>query len=310
MKNNNAIDRNLIEQVLADQAVRRILTRESHNLFFHLYFYDYTNYQTTPFHYDLIDISEDESNWLSVVVTFRGSGKSTILSQSYPIWAILGKQQKKCILIVSRTKDQVKRHFTNIRQTLETNELLKQDLGPFQEESDEWGSYSLVIPRFNARIIAVSSEQSIRGMRHGAYRPDLVICDDIEDPNATTTKEMRDRNYNWFTSEILPIGDKKTKFLVVGNLVHNDSVVMRIKNSLDSYPKNITRYLEVPIADENGTPTWLGKYPTQEEFEIQRLKTGDDRTWQREYMLKIVADEDQIVLPEWIQFYDELPEKN
>ncbi len=309
MKNNNIIDRNLIEQVLADQAVRRILTRESHNLFFHLYFYDYTNYQTAPFHYDLIDISEDESNWLSVVVTFRGSGKSTILSQSYPIWAILGKQQKKCILIVSRTKDQVKRHFTNIRQTLETNELLKQDLGPFQEESDEWGSYSLVIPRFNARIIAVSSEQSIRGMRHGAYRPDLVICDDIEDPNATTTKEMRDRNYNWFTSEILPIGDKKTKFLVVGNLVHNDSVVMRIKNSLDSYPKNTTRYLEVPIADENGTPTWLGKYPTQEEFEIQRLKTGDDRTWQREYMLKIVADEDQIVLPEWIQFYDELPEK-
>ncbi len=37
---------------------------------------------------------------------------------------------------------------------------------------------------------------------------------------------------------------------------------------------------------------------------------GNYISWAREYLLKIVPDEDQIIKPEWIQYYDDLPIDN
>lgn len=307
MEQNNEITLEIVEKLLVDQPARKHITSQSHLFFFHLYFYEHATYKTASFHRELFDITEDESIKLAVIVAFRGSGKSTIMTTSYPLWAVLGKQQKKCVVILSKTQQQAKTHFANIKRTLEGNELLKRDLGPFQEESDEWGASSIVIPRFNARLVAASSEQSIRGIRHGAYRPDLVICDDVEDISSVKTLESRDSNFAWFNGEVLPIGDKNTKFIVVGNLLHSDSMLMRIKKNLDKYSKG-TKYLEIPIIDENGGITWPGKYSDIEEIEYERKRMGDDKSWQREYMLKIVADEDQIIMPEWIKYYDDLPE--
>ncbi|MDD4382457.1 MAG: hypothetical protein PHE21_03925, partial [Candidatus Dojkabacteria bacterium] len=184
MENNKNITGEIVDKILDDQVARTKITTESHYWFFHIYFSDYVKYETAEFQKEMFRITEDEEIKLSVVVAFRGSGKSTIMTMSYPLWAILGKQQKKCVVILSQTQQQAKSHMSNVRRELESNDLLRADLGPFREESDEWGSYSLVIPRFNARLIAASSEQSIRGLRHGAHRPDLIICDDVEDLNS------------------------------------------------------------------------------------------------------------------------------
>jgi len=307
MDKDNALTTEIIDQLLIDQPARKHITSQSHLFFFHLYFYEHATYKTAKFHRELFNITEDESVRLAVIVAFRGSGKSTIMTTSYPLWAVLGKQQKKCVVILSKTQQQAKTHFANIKRTLEGNELLKRDLGPFQEESDEWGASSIVIPRFNARLVAASSEQSIRGIRHGAYRPDLVICDDIEDISSVKTLESRNNNFAWFNGEVLPIGDKNTRFIVVGNLLHSDSMLMRIKRNLEENSVG-TKYLEIPIVDEDNKITWPGKYSSLEEIEYERKRMGDDKSWQREYMLKIVADEDQIILPEWIKYYEELPE--
>jgi hypothetical protein len=120
----------------------------------------------------------------------------------------------------------------NIRTELEGNDVLKKDLGPFQEESDEWGSFSLVFKKHGARITVASSEQSIRGIRHNEHRPDLIICDDVEDVQSTKTREGRDKTYNWLRGEVIPAGDKNTRLIIVGNLLHEDSLLMRIKDEI------------------------------------------------------------------------------
>lgn len=254
-------------------------------------------------------ITEDEEIKLSVVVAFRGSGKSTIMTMSYPLWAILGKQQKKCVVILSQTQQQAKSHMSNVRRELESNDLLRADLGPFREESDEWGSYSLVIPRFNARLIAASSEQSIRGLRHGAHRPDLIICDDVEDLNSVKTMESRDKTYSWLTGEIIPLGDRNTKIAIVGNLLHEDSLLMRLKQTIEKGDIKAV-FKEYPLIKDNGDILWNGKYPTLKDIEEEKKLNGDDKAWQREYMLKIIADEDQLVRKEWIKYYDDIPTRN
>jgi hypothetical protein len=65
---------------------------------------------------------------------------------------------------------------------------------------------SLVFSNMNARITAASSEQSIRGLRHGQHRPDLIIGDDVEDMASAKTKEGRQKTYGWLKGESRPTG--------------------------------------------------------------------------------------------------------
>lgn len=297
----------VIDEILNDKRVRKELIMESHYWFFHLYFSEYVKYSTADFQKEMFKITEDDKVKMAVIIAFRGSAKSTIMTMSYPLWAIIGKQKKKCVVIISQTQQQVRTHFTNLKRELESNEILRNDLGALEEESDEWGTYSLVLPKFNARIIAASSEQSIRGIRHGANRPDLIICDDVEDISSVKTKESRDKAYNWLSGEVIPLGDQNTKVIMIGNLLHEDSLLMRLKKKIVDENMNAI-FKEYPIVDLENNILWESKFKTQEDIENYKKIIGDDRAWQREYMLKIIPEEDQLVYREWIQYYDELPD--
>lgn len=264
-------------------------------------------YETAPFQREIFDLTENEKVKSFFVVAFRGSGKSTVITTSYPIWAILGKQQKKFVLILCQTQAQAKQHMMNLRRELENNAVLKRDLGPFNEESDEWGSTSLVFSKHGARITVASSEQSIRGLRHNQHRPDLIIGDDVEDLSSTKTREGRNKTYQWLTGEVIPTGDKDTRLVVVGNLLHEDSLLMRIKEDVEK-EKIDGVFKEYPLI-KHGEILWPGKYPTMDDIEIERRKAGNDYAWQREYLLHIVPAEDQAIHRDWIQYYDSVPGK-
>lgn len=303
----NEIKKEEIEKIIRDRKSRTAITKDSHLWFFSVYFNHYMIYPFADFHYEMFNLTEDEQINTVLVMAFRGSAKSTIFTTSYPIWSILGKLQKKFVIILGQTQRQARQHLINIRKELEGNELLRSDLGPFKEIEDEWGSMSLVIPKYNARITAASMEQTIRGMKHMQYWPDLIICDDIEDLQSVKTKEGRDKIYQWITGEVIPAGDKNTKIILVGNLLHEDSLLMRLKEKIEEGTLN-GKLLMVPLLDDKGQIAWKGKFKDMEEIEIERKKIANDSSWAREYLLKILSDHERVIHPEWIQFYDKIPE--
>lgn len=290
---------------MKDQLVRTEITKQSHWYFFHFYFAHYVKYQTADFHNEIFSLTENEKIGNIFIVAFRGCGKSTIITTSYPIWAILGNQQKKFVLILSQTQTQAKQHMMNLKRELENNTILKNDLGPFKEESDEWGSYSLIFSKSNAKITVASSEQSIRGLRHNQYRPDLIIGDDVEDIASTKTRDGRNKTYEWLTSEVVPAGDRNTRLVIVGNLLHEDSLLMRIKEDIEQN-KIGGVFKEYPLI-KNGEILWTGKYPNMEEIENEKRKAGNEWAWQREYLLKIVPRADQVINKDWLHYYDQIP---
>lgn len=303
---NTIMPAKIIDQMMKDKAIRVAITQKSHLMFFNFYFAHYVKYPTADFQQEIFALTEDASVKNLFIVAFRGSAKSTIITTSYPIWAILGEQQKKFVVILSQTRIQARQHMVNIKNELENNEMLKNDLGPFKEFSDEWGLATLVFPKLNARISAASSEQSIRGMRHGQHRPDLIIGDDVEDINSTRTREGRDKTHRWLTGEVIPSGDRDTRLVIVGNLLHEDSLLMRIQQDIEE--KKLDGFFRsYPLINENGEILWKGKYENNDAIEEEKKKTGDDIAWQREYLLRIVPNEGQVIYPEWIQFYDKLP---
>jgi predicted phage terminase large subunit-like protein len=240
------------------------------------------------------------------VTAFRGSGKSTIMTLSYPIWAVVGSPQKKFILILTKTQTQAKIHFANLKRELESNDLLRSDLGPFEIQGDEWGQYSIVLSKYGARITAASSEQSIRGIRHGSHRPDLVIVDDPDDLQSVKTLEGRDKTWQWLTGEVMPIGDRDTKIVVIGNLLHEDSVMMRLRDGIEKGVLNGT-YREYPLLDAESKIAWPGKYENMAAIEELKKTIGSESSFQREYLLRIMTSDDQVVQPDWIQYYDAAP---
>lgn len=289
-----------------DRVTRLAVVSRSHYWFFHIYFKRYIKYKVAPFQMEFFAITHDKEIKTAVIESFRNSGKSTIMNFSYPIWAILGEQQKKFILLIAQTESQARQYLTNIKMELSSNELLRSDLGPFKEPDDEWRAVSIVLPHYGARITAVSIDQSLRGLKHGPHRPDLIICDDLENLASVKTKESRDRLYNWLVGEIIPMGDLHTKMIVIGTRLYEDSLIMRLKRKIEE-GEMLGQTFHYPIVNDNGDIAWPTKFPNMEAIEMERMKIGNNVSWQREYLLKIVPDDYQVIDQEWIQYYDTLP---
>ena len=298
----------ILASIAKDRTVRQSVTRESHLFFFLVYFPHYVKYEVAPFQDEIFELTQDASKKLVCIVAFRGSAKSTIVTFSYTLWAILGKQNKKYVLIVCQTRAQAKQHMMNIRYELETNDLLKSDLGPFREENDtEWASSSLVFENVGARITIASLEQSIRGFKHNQYRPDLIILDDIEDLNSTKTLESRTKTFDWFSREVVPLGDVDTRIILVGNLLHEDSLMMKLKTKIEKGEMDGV-FKWYPLVDDDGNCLWSGKFDRPEKIEALRRSVANELAWQQEYLLHIISDSTRVIFPEWIQYYDTLPE--
>lgn len=296
----------VIHRLISETNFRLQLVWKNHFWFFHYYFRDYITFPTAEFQKGMFSLTEIDSPKMVIVVAFRGSAKSTIFTMSYPLWAILGKQQKKFVIILSQTQRQAQHHLASIKSELERNPRLCKDLGPFREETDTWGRSSLVIPRYGARITAVSIEQPIRGLRHLQHRPDLIIADDIEDIQSVKTKEGRDKTYDILQGEIIPAGGPGTKVVVVGNLLHEDSVMMRLSKAIEE--KKIDAVFKAyPLIDSRERIIWPGKYPTMEAVEAHKRQMTNDRDWQRELLLRLIPDAGQIVHSDHIHYYDQLP---
>ncbi len=303
----NQLPLELLNRIITDPDIRREVTKRSHGYFMPVYFSEYLKFPSASFHSEMIELTERTDIKLVVLVAFRGSAKSTIFSLSYPIWAILGEQQKKFVLLISRTQPQAKQLLQNIKIELERNGLLLEDMGPFQEPQDEWRSSSIVIPQYDARITVLSADQSMRGLRHKSHRPDLIICDDIEDINSTKTQEGRDKTFNWFTSEIIPAGDLSTKIILIGNLVHEDSLIMRLREKIEH--KEVDGVFKAyPLVNSHGDCLWPEKFPTPESLEALKREVMSNKAWEREYLLRLIPDEGQIIDPLWIRHYHQIPQ--
>lgn len=303
--NNQEMD---IKQITSNQKLRRQLAINSFYWFFHIYLHDYVRFKTADFQKEIIGIAEDQNLKNAFIVAFRGSAKSTLATLALPLWSIVGKHKKNFIIIISQTQSQAKLILSNIRRELETNQLFIKDFGRLSTDpaNSEWNSSTIVLGKSGIRISVYSTGESIRGIRHLSTRPDLIIGDDLEDLASVKNKDMRNQNFDWFTGEVMPLGDRDTKLIVIGNLLHEDSLMMKIKNGILNRTLD-GKFFEYPLVSADNQIAWPGKYPTQIEIDEERRKIGNDIAWYREYLLQILPPEDRIIKSEWIRYYDVLP---
>jgi predicted phage terminase large subunit-like protein len=154
---------------------------------------------------------------------------------SYGLATLLFRE-RKFMLLVSDTETQAAMFLGLIKDQLADNESLAQ---LFDLKRDEKGKVSFLkdtetdcIVEFNDgskfRIIAKGAEQKLRGLNWNGSRPDIILCDDMENDELVMNKERREKMRRWFNSALVPCLSRRGIIRVVGTILHMDSLLERL----------------------------------------------------------------------------------
>ncbi|HHF0414942.1 TPA: phage terminase large subunit [Haemophilus influenzae] len=161
----------------------------------------------------------------------RGEAKSTLVSQLFTLYCLV-TQKKRYALIVMDSIDQAYPMLEAIKVELEFNQRLRIDFPEIAGQGRVWQA-ATIITKANQKVQVAGSGKKLRGLRHGAYRPDLVVLDDIENDEQVRSPEQRDKLHDWLKKTVLPLGAAGDKLDVVyiGTILHYDSVLNRTLSS-------------------------------------------------------------------------------
>lgn len=155
------------------------------------------------------------------IAAARGHNKSGTFSNAFPLHQIVFRK-RKYILVVTETDTLSKKLIGWVNKQLKFNELLRQDFGELLHEKqsmNEKDNEEVFITSENSIVESSSSGKRLRGSRHGALRPDLVIIDDASSQHNENTKEAREKMLHWFNTEVVPLGARGTAIVLVGTMV-------------------------------------------------------------------------------------------
>lgn len=177
-------------------------------------------YLVTPFHANMMDHIFRTPH--SLVLAPRGSGKSTVGDVAYCLWNIV-KNPNIRICIASKSGPQAQSFLGEIKAHIENNEDFKKLFG------------DIVGPTWNDNEIQVSTrtrilkEPTITAKSVGAGIPgfhfDLIIADDLVDPENSATEHQREKLKHWFYVVLLPTLEPDTGELrVIGTRYHPQDI--------------------------------------------------------------------------------------
>lgn len=157
----------------------------------------------------------------------RGEAKSTLVSQLFTLYCLV-TQKKRYTLIVMDSINQAYPMLESIKVELEFNQRLRIDFPEVTGQGRVWQA-TTILTKANQKVEIAGSGKKLRGLRHGAYRPDLVVLDDIENDEQVRSPEQRDKLHDWLKKTVLPLGvaGEKLDVVYIGTILHYDSVLNR-----------------------------------------------------------------------------------
>lgn len=241
-------------------------------LFGKKYFPNHFRDESPLFHKKLLD--ESYKHKFFAVQAPRGSAKSTVLAFLKPIHAICFKQ-KRFIIIVQNTYKKAVGSLEGIKDEIRYNESLHRDMGIELEKDAEGDTIFRHRDGFRTRVLCKGVEQigAVRGERFGAYRPDYIIGDDMEDDEMVKSTERRQSLKDLYNNALIPAGDVKNLDVdIIGTILHDDSLMAELV-SVDHYTEYrklfyMARYVQGGVRRS----LWPERWSVEDLDEIERNK--------------------------------------
>lgn len=188
----------------------------------------FDNPKPTPeFHTEMWDLCLSDHKRVALAAP-RGHAKSTAITFVY-VMANLMFRLHDYVLVVSDTEGQAKEFLYNIASELQDNEDLKDIFGVERFLRD---NETDIIVQFRSgdkfRVVAKGSEQKLRGLLWRHKRPNLIVCDDLENDEIVMNEDRREKFRKWFFNALIPSLSDDGKIRVVGTILHLDSLLERL----------------------------------------------------------------------------------
>ena len=160
------------------------------------------------------------------VLAPRGAAKSTLATLAFPLRAAV-EGREPYVWIVSDTRHQAAAHLENLKAELLENARLAADYPQAAGRGPVWRSGAVRL-RNGVAIEAFGTGQRIRGRRRGAFRPTLIVCDDLENDGHALSAAARRRSREWFHAALLKAGTPQTNVVHLATALHHDALALRL----------------------------------------------------------------------------------
>jgi predicted phage terminase large subunit-like protein len=244
------------------------------------------------FHAELYTILLTEQ--LAAVAAPREHAKSTCVSVIFVLYCICYKL-RRFIVLISNTQPQAALQLAAVKEELESNVELRADFGNLV--GDKKWDVNDCRTTTGITLAARGAGQSLRGLRFRIYRPDLVICDDMENEEDIANPETREKLERWFVGTVLNLG-KKCQVFVLGTILHYDGLLAKLLDE-GKFKKFVKRRYQA--VDQEWHPEsvlWPAKW------DIQSLRDKEEVIgsvmFNQEFRNLPISESTQIFKEEWI----------
>lgn len=228
------------------------------------------------FHINAARTIQANNNLMAVFQWPRGHAKSTHIGVFIPMFLMAQKVKSiHNMVLVGKSYDSACMLLGDIQAELQFNRRYIADFGP-QYNAGNWseGSFSTVS---GVAFTALGRGQSPRGLRDKQFRPDYIVCDDLDDDELSRNPDRVRYTTDWLREALLGcFGAEGGRFIMVGNLISKCSVLYNIMESDGCYVSKIN------AIDAKGRPAWP-EYWSIDRLNNKRRQMGY-RSFQKEMM--------------------------
>lgn len=219
-----------------------------------------------------------------VIKAPRGSAKTTLINFLLPAWGICFKRFRNIILLQSNESKSME-NLASLKEEFNSNELLKSVYNIKFDRDNQKKTIFELPDGYKVQVSCFGREQmgKVRGSKFGAYRPDLIIIDDLEDDEMIRNREIREDLHRVYKDAIEPAVDivEDYRIVYIDTLKHYDSQLAKMI-SKEMYLDYKKLEYSARIEDKNGNRKSLWPEKWSLEY-LDKLEKDDPINFYKEY---------------------------
>lgn len=274
-------------------------------------FFPNTVRQDSPeFHNDIWSLLNNPAERYTALCIFRDGAKTTLVRLFLSHRVVYGLSFTIQVVSASLAHSEKTLHW--IRQQVETNTKWTTfyQIEPGYKWTDSWLVIHNKVTGANISIIAAGITGQVRGVNIDDYRPDLIVVDDPDDEDTSSTPEQRkkakERFFGAVKDSLAPETENpEAKMVLLQTPLAKDDIIDTCKQS------TLWTTLTFGVFDKDGESRWPARYPTESlmKEKEEAIHLNQLYLWLREKECVISSPETNDFVPEWLKFWEVVPER-
>ena len=259
-----------------------------------------------PLHDQIFEAIESGERKIAIAAP-RGMGKTSIVGLALAGQSLLFRT-RNFIPYVSKSFDNSMMQTENLKHELATNKMVKAFFGNVKTKTaddvlDEQFSKKAWVG-FNTLVLPRGSGQQVRGILYRNYRPDLIIIDDLEDPDTIENDEQRRKRKTWFHADLEKCVSRISRdwqLVYIDTLKHEDALLQDLLDSAEWCS------IRLELCDDSLRSN-MPEFVTDEEVKKEHAyhqERGMLDVFYREYRNLPISTEDAVFDQRYFKYYEE-----